>query len=180
MFEPLTSGRIVLAKYKLRDSLPIYQAIKNSLLEISPWATWLSPNYSLKSAEDFVALQMKNWTDNIEFSFTIKDIDNSFLGVISLHIFDPANNVANIGYWINSQYIRKGYCTEAVQLLVVNAFKQLNLIRIELIAGVNNIASQRVAEKAGAQFEGILKNRIRPNGMASDARLYAFINEVYA
>ena len=180
MFEPLTGDRIVLAKYKSQDSLPIYQAIKKSTTEISPWATWLSANYSLKSAEDFVALQMANWTDNIEFSFTIKDFDNRLLGVISLHIFDPANDVANIGYWIDSQHARKGYCTEAVQLLVLNAFKQLNLIRVELIAGVNNIASQRVAEKSGAQFEGVLKNRIRPNGMASDARLYTFINEVYA
>jgi len=176
MFEPLIGDRIVLAKYKRQDSLSIYQAINNSVTEISPWATWLSANYSLKSTEDFVALQMANWAANIEFSFTIKDFDRSLLGVISLHVFDPANNVANIGYWIDSQYTRKGYCTEAVQLLMENAFKQLNLIRIELIAGVNNIASQRVAEKAGAQFEGILKNRIRPNGIASDARLYAFIN----
>ena len=176
MLEPLSTDRIILTKFKEADSPPIYQAITHSATDISPWVTWLSPHYDLKKAEDFVAIQIKNWQDNTEFSFVINDLNNHLLGVISLYVFHTANDVANIGYWMNSAYTRKGYCTEAVKLLAVNALKQLNLIRIELVVGVDNIASQKVAEKSGAHYEGVLKNRIRYNGTVTDAKLYAFFD----
>lgn len=174
MLEKLKGQRVELVKIDIKDAESIFQAVKKSYHEISPWASWLHINYGLDDAQKFVELQIKNWQNNEEFSYAVKDSKGNLLGVISLHVFDGENGVANIGYWMSSDYTCRGYCTEAVTLLVSNAMVQLNLIRIELIAGVNNIASQKVAEKSGAQFEAILKKRIRPNGISADARLYAF------
>ncbi len=174
MIETLTGQRIVLTKVMSSDAKAIFQALQNSYHEISPWASWLHSNYVYDDAESFVDLQMKNWQNNEEFTYAIKDFDGNLLGIISLHVFDRENGVANIGYWMNSQYTCRGYCTDAVTVLFHNAMIPLNLIRIEIIAGVNNIASQKVAENSGAHFEAVLKKRIRPNGIAADARLYAF------
>jgi len=93
-----------------------------------------------------------------------------------LHVYDTQNDVASIGYWVNTPQTGKGFCTQAVRLLVENTMKALNLIRIEIIVAVDNIASQKVAEKAGAQFEAVLKNRIRLRGLAVDANMFAFIS----
>ncbi len=174
MFEKLSSNSIILERFKLSDSELIFKALIESRREISPWLSWLTPNYNLQSAEKFINLQLNNWNENIEFTYTIKNQQAKLLGVIGLHLFDTQNDVANIGYWMNSKHTGQGYCTEALKLLVENSLKPLNLIRIEVIVAVQNIASQKVAENAGAKFEAILRNRIRPNGIATDAKMYAF------
>jgi RimJ/RimL family protein N-acetyltransferase len=176
MFSSLSNGSIVLSRLKSEDAVLIYNALKASIAEISPWLSWLDPNYNLDRADEFINLQINNWDEDIEYTYAIKNTQGEFVGVISLHLFDIQNDVASIGYWINSQCTGNGYCTQAVKLLVKNALKPLNLIRIEIIVAIQNKASQRVAEKAGAIYEGVLKNRIRPKSIATDAKMYAFFN----
>ena len=52
----------------------------------------------------------------------------------------------------------------------------MNLVRLELVVLTENVASRRVAERTGAQFECVAKNRLMHNGRAESAAIYAFIN----
>ena len=47
--------------------------------------------------------------------------------------------------------------------------------RLEILAAVDNIASQRVAEKAGAIREGIMRNRLVIHGKLYDAVMFSLI-----
>ena len=174
MQEILTDGEITLERFRLEDGDLIYQAITESYDEIAKWLSWLTPDYDKKAADEFIGIQLNNWQSDLEYTFTIKNQQGQLLGVIGLHIFDKLNDVANVGYWMNTKFSGKGYCTQALKLLVKNTLKPLDLIRIEVIAAAENIASQKVAQNAGAQFEGMLKNRIRLRGIAVDANLYVF------
>lgn len=174
MIEKLENIDLMLTRYSQSDSEALFQAIQSSALEISPWLSWLTPAYDLKAAEDFIDIQINNWDEDLEYTYAIKNHQGHFLGTIGLHVYDTQNDVASIGYWMNTKHTSKGYCTQAVKLLVKTAMKVLNLIRIEIIVAVDNIASQKVAEKSGAQFEAVLKNRIRLRGKAIDAKMYAF------
>jgi len=176
MFETIKNEKLVLSRFKLTDSEQIFDALIASRKEISPWLSWLTPTYSLKSAKDFVTLQIDNWNKNIEYTYSVKNKKGDFLGVVSLQMFDTQNDVASIGYWMNTQFTNKGYCTEALKLLISQAFIPLNLIRVEIIVAIENKASQQVAIKSGATFEAILKNRLRIKGVASDAKIYTFTN----
>lgn len=178
MLESFADKRIKIKRLQLQDGAEIYQAIKHSYREISPWLDWLTPHYSQQNADDFVKFQRHNWNEDIEYSYAIRKTDGTFLGVISLHVFDNNNDVASIGYWIDTRHTGRGYCTDAVKLLVKHCIKILNLIRIEIIIAVNNEASQRVAEKSGACFEAVLKHRIRIKGLPVNARVYAFTEKV--
>ncbi|PKY09449.1 hypothetical protein B1757_14865 [Acidithiobacillus marinus] len=46
--------------------------------------------------------------------------------------------------------------------------------RLEVVAAIENHASRRVAEKAGATFEGIAKARLLIHGQYHDAAMYSF------
>lgn len=174
MFKTISNNKIILEKYKLTDAALIFQAIEYSRNEISAWLSWLTPDYDLQNAESFTQIQMDNWKSNSEYAYTIKDFSGNLLGVIGLHMFDSQNDVANIGYWMNTKYAGKGICTQALSLLVENSLKPLNLIRIEVIVAINNIASQRVVEKAGGIYEATLRNRLRLDGSAIDAKIFSF------
>jgi RimJ/RimL family protein N-acetyltransferase len=49
----------------------------------------------------------------------------------------------------------------------------LDLIRIEIVVATGNAASIRVAEKLGAQQEGILRNRITVGNRTHDAVMFS-------
>jgi RimJ/RimL family protein N-acetyltransferase len=65
--------------------------------------------------------------------------------------------------------------TVAALLAASFGFTKLALQRIEIVAAVGNVASQRVAERAGAKREGVLRNRLLLHGRAVDAVMYSLI-----
>jgi [ribosomal protein S5]-alanine N-acetyltransferase len=61
----------------------------------------------------------------------------------------PSNGGVEIGYNVAESYRGKGYATEAVRLLVREALAQPEVSHVDAETAVDNIASRRVAEKAG-------------------------------
>ncbi|MGL5096173.1 MAG: GNAT family N-acetyltransferase, partial [Planctomycetia bacterium] len=57
------------------------------------------------------------------------------------------------------------------------AFAETNLVRLEIVAAVDNHASRRVAEKAGAVFEGIARRRLLVHGASHDAAVYSLVRD---
>jgi ribosomal-protein-alanine N-acetyltransferase len=59
--------------------------------------------------------------------------------------------------------------------LVPWVFQNTTPHRLEIVAAIDNHRSQRVAEKAGAQRDAVLRKRLRINGQPSDAILYSIL-----
>jgi RimJ/RimL family protein N-acetyltransferase len=53
----------------------------------------------------------------------------------------------------------------------------MGLERIEILAAVGNLASQKVAEKAGGVHEAVLRQRIRLHGRREDCLLFAILKD---
>jgi len=62
-----------------------------------------------------------------------------------------------------------------VRLAYQWAMVNTNLIRLEILIAVGNIASQRVAEKAGAVREGTLRKRLLLHDEPHDAVMFSLI-----
>jgi RimJ/RimL family protein N-acetyltransferase len=71
--------------------------------------------------------------------------------------------------------VKHGIATTATLLLSDFGFKQLNLNRIEILVAIENKASQRVAVKAGAMREGLLRNRLLLYGKIHEAVMFSLI-----
>ena len=57
----------------------------------------------------------------------------------------------NVGYRIDEEYRKKGYATESLKQLKAEA-KEKGIDGLVILCDAENIASRRVAEKAGAKF----------------------------
>jgi len=57
---------------------------------------------------------------------------------------------------VRSSRAGQGIATRAVRLATRFAFETVGLILVEIVAAVKNEASQRVAQKAGAHYQGSL------------------------
>jgi len=65
----------------------------------------------------------------------------------------------------------------AAKLAARYAFENDGLIRVEVVMAVDNSASRRVAEKSGAQYQGILGNRMVVGRDVYNAHMYSLIPE---
>lgn len=78
--------------------------------------------------------------------------------------------VAEVGYWVRREARGRGYATRATRLVSESGIHELALSRIQLHAFPENVASQRVAEKAGFTREGILRSYREVRGGSSRPR----------
>lgn len=79
------------------------------------------------------------------------------LGAIEVRL----GEVGSIGYWVRADARGRGVATRALRLLALWAVTQGGVERLELTTHPENVASQRVAEKAGFRREGILRAHTR-------------------
>ena len=100
-----------------------------------------------------------------------------FLGICGLNAFNKANGFANLGYWVRTSAVGRGIASTAVGVVARFAFEELGVIRVEIVAAVGNRSSQRVAEKAGATREGVLRRRLPIGERHADAVMHSLIPE---
>ncbi len=106
------------------------------------------------------------------YAFAILDGD-AIAGTINVfNIQRDALQGCTIGYWIDRARNGRGLATAAVEDVVAHAFDELELHRVEAATLVDNLASQRVLEKAGFERIGIARRFLRINGEWRDFVLF--------
>ena len=81
--------------------------------------------------------------------------------------------IAELTYWVFPPFRRRGYATRAVEILCRHAFRDLEILRLELYIEPANVASLRVATKAGFLREGLLRQHDRSHGERRDMALFS-------
>lgn len=172
----LKGASICLRPHGIGDLDPLFAAVRESVAEISPWLPWCHPAFSKEELAAFIEASRKGWAERSQYQFAIIDAGSgATLGGISLTHIVKANRLANMGYWVRTSATGRGVASEAVRLAASYGFRELNLSRIEIAAIPQNIASRRVAERAGARFEAVVRNRLVMHGKAYDAALYSLV-----
>jgi ribosomal-protein-serine acetyltransferase len=166
---------IAIRRYQPEDAEALYLAASESGTEVYPWLEWCHPNYSRDEAKAWAASRLVLFERGTEFEFVIVDEQGRFLGGCCLNHINEADRMANLGYWVRTSAMGNGVATRAVQLVAQFAFSHTNLERLEIVCEVDNEASQRVAKKAGAVREGILRGRIFLHGYPHDAVLFSIL-----
>lgn len=75
--------------------------------------------------------------------------NDALIGLIRLERLDVKHSRAELGYLLNRASWGQGLMTEAVKTLAFLAFHELALKQLTIVCHQDNVASQKVAEKAG-------------------------------
>jgi RimJ/RimL family protein N-acetyltransferase len=78
-------------------------------------------------------------------------------GVVGL-VVDHTRRSAEVGYWVAPAARGRGVARRGVRLMVGWAVPTIGLERVQLMADLRNLASQRVAEACGFRREGVLRS----------------------
>lgn len=117
------------------------------------------------------------FTEFISFEIWHKK-DKKPIGRIGLGHIDWVNGWANVYIWIGEkEYWGKNIATEATELLIDYAFKELNLHKLHGGVIIDNVGSWSVAEKLGFVLEGIEKEAMYVDGKYLDNKTFRLLKE---
>jgi RimJ/RimL family protein N-acetyltransferase len=171
---------ITLRPYALDDAPRLFEAARESIAEVYPWLPWCRPEYTPEEARDWVEKQVPLFAEGTAYSFVVAGAGGRFLGGCGLNQLDPLHRRANLGYWVRTSAAGRGTASAAVRHLAAWAFANTDLVRLEIVAAVDNAASIRVAEKSGAVREGIARSRLLIHGVPHDAVVFSIVREASA
>ncbi len=106
----------------------------------------------------------------------IEDPDGQVVGEIEFFPITSYLSGYELSYQLfGDQFAGKGYTTEAVRILTQYLLGRKRVNRIQLNIHPGNSASKRVAEKAGYEFESIMKQCWYHQGQFHDLEIWSYI-----
>ena len=163
----MLEGKNVNLRIVEREDLPLIAEWKNNLDYIGEY----NPLRQLSKGEI-----EKNY-DKLgpeEKWFLIEKKDGSKIGFIDQFV---VRDHLGIGFVMVPSERGKGYCTEAVHLMVDYSFLSKDITKILTLTHIENIASQKVLEKTGFKREGLLRKELFMWGKWVDSYRYSILRE---
>ena len=162
-------------KWQLSDAKDLAIALSNRKVQDN-LRDGLPYPYTEQDGADYISAMLSANEDET-FAFAIT-ADNKVVG--SIGVFRQGNihrQTAELGYYVAEEYWGGGIMTEAVKQICEYVFSKSDILRIYAEPFAFNIASCRVLEKAGFQYEGTLRKNAVKNGKIIDMKMYSLIKE---
>lgn len=165
---PLRDSELTLRPPDERD-LPAIGRI----LDDPGWRAAFGP--PMQTPAELLEWSRERWSDGSAATFAICAPDDVCVGHVWLNLSPLDAKRAAVGYWLQREARGMGFATRAVKLVSAWAFRELGLARLAILAEPANRPSQRVAELAGFQREGVLRSYAEVGGRRVDYVLYSLL-----
>lgn len=173
---PLIANGLCIRPFRIGDTEAFAAAVRESVASVGPWLPWCHPDYGAKEARAWIGQCAVRLNMGFSYDVGIFSEDCSTLyGGVAINQIDHVHNIGNLGYWVRESLQRQGIATRAARAFAAFAFETLKLIRLEIVAAEGNTASRAVAEKLGATFECVARNRLLVRGEPLAAAVYSLI-----
>ncbi|MFJ6207947.1 GNAT family N-acetyltransferase [Lysinibacillus sp. NPDC092081] len=144
---------------------------------VARYVTW-QVHTSIEDTRAFMALILDGYQQGNHLFWGI-EFEQKLVGTIDFVSVNETHKFAEIGYVLSEAYWNKGITTEAAKKLIDFGFNELGLVRIQARCFEENIGSQKVMEKSGMLFEGILRKSMFIKGIHQNVKMYAITEDDY-
>jgi ribosomal-protein-alanine N-acetyltransferase len=171
----LETDRLILRKLNLEDQWDLFEyASDPELTKHTMWDYHRTIEDSMQFlqhiTEQYEEDQVTNWGIMLKSNMKL-------IGTCGYIYWTPEHHRAEIGYALSRDYWRRGMMSEAVQEVISFGFNNMDLNRIEARCNVDNIGSERIMQKCGMTYEGIIREQLLIKGHFEDVKLYAVLKK---
>jgi RimJ/RimL family protein N-acetyltransferase len=152
----------VLRSYDVGDGPLLSDASDESYDHLRPWMPWATPHQSVADSEKLVRQFRARYLLSEDFVIGIFSTDEKrLLGGAGFHLREGpiATGCAEIGMFIRKNEAGRGLGTRVLLSLLDWGFSAWPWLRLSWRCDQRNLASIRVAEKAGLLHEGTLRGQ---------------------
>jgi RimJ/RimL family protein N-acetyltransferase len=176
--EHFETARLELRPFELQHAQALHEALAESINELREtlwFLPWVAEPPTLASARERCRKAAANFLLRADLPYLAFDKSSGRLvASAGLHRTQWELPRTEVGYWVRSSEVGKGYASEAVQALVAWALGSLGAQRVELVTDELNAGSRRVAERCGFELEAVLRHTMRaPDGGLRNSCIYA-------
>ena len=172
----ITTCGLVIRPFEEKDITSFVEAVRESLSTVGAWMPWCVAGYSADDARSWFDLCAWNLQIGGACEVGIFCADSGMLlGGIAINQINREHNFGNIGYWVRQSQQKRDVASRAVSAIAQFGFTDIKLTRLEIVAVEDNVPSRRVAEKVGATFECVARNRLWLFGKPHNAAVYSLI-----
>jgi RimJ/RimL family protein N-acetyltransferase len=160
MPETLTRGPVTIRPWHPGDADVLVPRISDPL--VAAFLDQIPHPYTHEDARGWFEVAADGWLSGTMASFAIEVAElEGPVGGVGVRFFEEVDaGAAEIGYWVAEEARGRGVATAATRLAAEWAFEaDPALARLQLRADIENVASNRVAEKAGFTREGVLRSQ---------------------
>lgn len=169
----LETDRLVLRRLDLTDAEAYFIALSNpETMRHMRWDVF----QTVEDAISFLRMIDQKHRERLAFHWGVIDKESQkLIGRVAFINFDEENEKTEIGYVISKHYWNKGLVTEAIRELIRFGFAELGVNRIEARCNEDNLGSERVMQKNGMKFEGLLRAQLKMKREFKNQKLYSII-----
>jgi RimJ/RimL family protein N-acetyltransferase len=173
--ESIETARLLVRVARPGDGPMFNAAVVASCEHLKQWLGWVWPPPSLQDSEASCRRAYARFLLNEDLMvFFIHKESGNLVGGSGLHNANWKLRQFEVGYWGHHSFLGAGLITEGVAALAEYALEHLSASRVFLTTDEKNVASWRLAERAGFQLEGTLRNeRLNLQGALRNTRVYA-------
>ena len=169
----LRTDQFRLRPWRPEDLDALVAALHDS--DIPRWTRIPEP-YGHEDGREFLTRSAAAWSDGTGASFAIVEPGGDrLLGSIGVRFHEET--AASVGSWVAREARGRGIAAQALRLVAGWVMAALPIERLELVTDPENVASQRVAEKAGFQREGLLRRYLEIKGERRDCVMFSLLRQ---
>lgn len=171
----LPAGALSVRSASRADATEMFTAVRESAAELSTTMPWWRGDLTEASLEQWLGFCESAWDDGTHFEFSVGDADTPYLGSVGIGPVRWASRAGNLSYWVRTSRTGQGIGSTTARAVAGWACQHLGLQRVEIVVVTSNVPSQRLAARAGATREGVLRNGLRWAEQPYDAAVFSFV-----
>jgi RimJ/RimL family protein N-acetyltransferase len=160
--EEIELAEVTLRRWRPEWAEPLQAAVEASLPQLQAFMAWATEDHGLEESRDYIARSIAEWDAGESFNFALVTAAGAIVGSAGL-MTRMGIGVLEIGYWVHTAYTGRGYATATAAALADAGLALPGVDRVAIKHDPANLASGRVAEKAGFTRVGeILAEKTAP------------------
>lgn len=171
-------SRVALRVLRADDAAELFSLTDANRAYLRRWLPWVDLVTSEDDSRSFIAAATAQREEGRGPTFGIV-CDAALAGVVGFLPVDRVNRIGEIGYWLVPAEQGRGVMTQCCRFVVRYGFLTLDLNRIQIAAGTENLVSRAIPERLGFQFEGILRARESLYGAFIDHAMYSLLRSEF-
>lgn len=170
--------RIILRRFKRSDWKALLNQANNT--RVNKYLPLMAEINDEKAALKWINLCHRLFRERKAHYLAIEDVNSGeMIGSVNLKNINLADRNAEVEYWLDDRYWRKGIASECLVPVLKHAFLEMKLVRVYAVVHAKNIASIRLLEKCGFIKEGTWRKATFMDNEWSDVHAYGLLREEF-